>query len=866
MKRNMFFLISLLPFILLEFRYAAIALSIRGRDTLPHEQQILAAMNPFGSGLNDSSEESLQVLAASDGFKPVECVDVRWTPEGEAQLLCTGINGAEGTSTQRWMMRGEVCRINDDAVLEFFEWYNGDPSEKDVCCVRDLSVSASNDPKMDTAAQSCAAAHGDASNDPIFVGLTGNHYSCPRGYRPLRDKGVDLKGSCCSFFGAEKSNAVQMAEDVSAANDQPAPVSARGKCGHRNCLTLIETAYCEPIAPRGGAGTIGSAYYGGSRDFEGPSDSLAGEAEPMPHSKENRCGVGLDLDSQDHLKQLSEAEKEQNCEKLDVAVRNSEKSLPLGDRCTWCRRFSTSTVTKTLLPTGGMCAPCHEVHSLMMSGEFLCFSFGGDYPCGALPPSATLRISQRKIPQSWPSEYNGVTAEGRWGVMAQGDHVVDTPYIHKPALFRSPGMQLGASTGSEVRQYAVSGHGSGPIGAGMCPVTKLTIHKGKNELEQIGEKENNSSLEDLLSSQSAMKQVLEHIGNDAGVHSVQSLMYPTMYSTAVLSNPSALQFRDASSWYFGCSDSHATFPIMGAPGGDVGEFLLGLTTLQKMRGIRYGGASNPLSKEEVSILFQQYLATMTEKQGKEIFFACTNVHTLAAWGKAATSSEPLRPRGNAESNRLIATAGLPQFVGSKFLQTVMTSAKEFESSYEIAHHLMQTLMEIYYDASHPSRGRLLVMESGGSDHFEAALFVNKVGEYPCGDQSPLVVPFAPDSDRAFFVVHSGAQAIHRNHLSKFFIEEGHLVGHGVIDSDSNNIERNLRIGKVSETVAAFEKEMNRVGDKQLELMLKRFGNIPKFRASFRAPSVDYPTHAANAMIGNVGFNQYNRPLNHVHLP
>jgi hypothetical protein len=764
-----------------------------------------------------------------DEFFPVEVIDVRWTPQGEAQLLVTGVNGKGGP--QRWMQRGEVCQLNDDAVMEFFEWYNGDPAAANVCCVRDRSVSARGDADMNTAKESCAAAVGATSVQEIFVGLINNHHGCPKGYRPVRDAGgrVGDAGTCCDFF---------VPGDPESTGGMP---SRRGQCGRRNCIVMQETAYCEPLPGRGGAGTVGSAYATSGDDSVwqaaqqggggGGAAERAGEmAELGGDEPEDLCALD---EASEEVKAMVESSRWGACGQADAALRvtRAHGRVPRGSRCAWCRALD---VQGRPAVRGGRCTPCAKVESLVQAGGHACSGFGPDFPCGSRPPEFRARVAgDQQRPGSRPEDN---TWRGR---SPYDSGPADTPFSKAPGFLRPTGIGSGGGRW----WYSVNGPGSNVIAAGACPVTTLTVRT--STLGEPGRFQNPTSqkvatLEELNRDSARMQSVLGGLGDavGSGIGDVETRMFPRMSASAGLVDASRTQFQDAAAWYFACSDSHATFPIMGTPGGDVGEFLLGLTTLMRSR----PEGARALSEEEVTFLFQDYLETMTERDGKRLFFMCSDEATLRSWGEAAASSTPLRPRGSDEAARLADTGGLPQFVGSRHLQLLMTNDEEYESSYEVARHLVTAFLRVYYDATHPSRGRLILVDSAdppnGVDRYEAALMVDRDEGFPCGDMAPLIVPYAPNSERSFFVIHRAAVSRYREKLAQYFVERGPLGlgGSGPHGASPGGRDADVR---------AFLTAMERTGARQAELTLARLASLsgsklPRFVATFTDPQHDDP--------------------------
>jgi hypothetical protein len=50
-----------------------------------------------------------------------------------------------------------------------------------------------------------------------------------------------------------------------------------------------------------------------------------------------------------------------------------------------------------------------------------------------------------------------------------------------------------------------------------------------------------------------------------------------------LFRPSNIQFADTTLHFFSCVDSRSKYALIGAPGGDMGEFIIGLCALEQVR-------------------------------------------------------------------------------------------------------------------------------------------------------------------------------------------------------------------------------------------------------------------------------------------
>ena len=106
-------------------------------------------------------------------------------------------------------------------------------------------------------------------------------------------------------------------------------------------------------------------------------------------------------------------------------------------------------------------------------------------------------------------------------------------------------------------------------GGGCATATRLTVQA---EMEPRGVEQAESL---LLASQGILKQ----FAGDAGVfgNGRIPILAPRVSISAVLREPYRLQFvEDADDHFFSDLDGRITYKVLGAPGGDIGEFIASL--------------------------------------------------------------------------------------------------------------------------------------------------------------------------------------------------------------------------------------------------------------------------------------------------
>ena len=83
-------------------------------------------------------------------------------------------------------------------------------------------------------------------------------------------------------------------------------------------------------------------------------------------------------------------------------------------------------------------------------------------------------------------------------------------------------------------------------------------------------------------------------------------------------------------------DGRSVHAILGTPGGDLGEFIIMLTIMERVQ-------MKSFSFEDVFTIFQSYLVDMSDT-GKSRFFMGTDAAALELWGRSVGVANPLQPR------------------------------------------------------------------------------------------------------------------------------------------------------------------------------------------------------------------------------
>ena len=99
-----------------------------------------------------------------------------------------------------------------------------------------------------------------------------------------------------------------------------------------------------------------------------------------------------------------------------------------------------------------------------------------------------------------------------------------------------------------------------------------------------------------------------------------------------LQTPSKQPYRPPSSHFFSCSDSRVSHPGLFTPGGDLGEFIIALASLEKAQETK----NVVFQQQDVTSMLSDYLSSMTDRSGKTMFYACTDDDALERLADAGT--------------------------------------------------------------------------------------------------------------------------------------------------------------------------------------------------------------------------------------
>jgi len=654
-----------------------------------------------------------------------------------ALLLSEGPN-----SMQSWVPRMELCEKGDQGqrlVRDALKWSHGLDPQMMTCCVSTKGAQCLVVDQETAPALKKPHITGDPDAAKKFLGVHRTFWACPEGFTPLLEAlPFGVEDTCCSFFDPSKG----------AANAQPQT------CGAVHCSkdpSGIEVAYCDRKA------TSQTQY---SEDMH--SAYLSGPTTKEGTDPRTSCIVNQITLKTGETKDATEVEDKS--EQLGACQKRSEDLAKegLARRCSLCEREVQKEPGGKKSPAY-KCTECGRVDRAMHSG-WECAALPPDFSCGSKESSVKVRTYQNKLdfaihrtlrtalsPAEHIDDYND-------GVYRQGG----LPSMSSPLRWRAKGAvplfghRESDSLRSQKGSFQLRGEAHGMCSSDGEMVSKLRLERDRDEPLQ-------ASADDFTADDERMKQVLDGLGAQMGLADVRSVLFPRISAEADFSDPGDVPFSDATSHYFACSDSRATYGILGTPGGDLAEFLLAMNVMERARAPN----TDPLGDGTIFYHFQEYLQDMVAS-GKKHFFYCVGSDALQRWAKMAQVADPLHPRGNGEITRLVEYGVFPDHIGSAHLRQMLQDPAGYRCRRGLVLSVIRAFLTVYYDVSHPSRGRLIMAAHDGDYSAEAVLYVDRSSGYPCGNMAPMVVPVVAGRPE-LFVVHRAAVDIFRERLARFVV-------------------------------------------------------------------------------------------------
>lgn len=285
-----------------------------------------------------------------------------------------------------------------------------------------------------------------------------------------------------------------------------------------------------------------------------------------------------------------------------------------------------------------------------------------------------------------------------------------------------------------------------------CPITLVNVQVDKSPVVGGGE----------------ARAGLHHVTSFTGVWDIH---VDVGFVRGQLYAPSRLPMLRPIRHFLADLDGRADFATLGTPGGDMGEFVLALASLERARGGR------PLSRADVHALFAGYLAVLERQaatQHRSLYMG-TDRAAVRVLAMRSGVADPLHPRSRAEAAAVLPHVAATECVGSVHLHALLDHPEE----YGVRARLTATVISAFYrgllmgraqDATPGARilaSHLTVGVMDGYHEEQGLLRVFTMTEAAgCRPLAPLVVPRLP-SGKQFAVLHPQAVQGQRAHLAAY---------------------------------------------------------------------------------------------------
>ena len=213
---------------------------------------------------------------------------------------------------------------------------------------------------------------------------------------------------------------------------------------------------------------------------------------------------------------------------------------------------------------------------------------------------------------------------------------------------------------------------------------------------------------------------------------------------------------------FRCLDGRTTEGVLGTPGGDAGEFVLGLLVYQDLIGVF-------LTQENVTDYFETYLKCMEMSR----FYMCTDQAAVDHMAKelALDDIDMYDPDPEIVEDLLEAVVE-PNNIGDSHLKMMIDKPELYSINKTIVEFYLYAFYSVLWDEENPLH-EILYLEVLQGSHVETAFLEVKVNDECLLELvAPLVIPTeGADDTISMFVNHIDAAGIRREQMSRFFAEK-----------------------------------------------------------------------------------------------
>jgi len=256
--------------------------------------------------------------------------------------------------------------------------------------------------------------------------------------------------------------------------------------------------------------------------------------------------------------------------------------------------------------------------------------------------------------------------------------------------------------------------------------------------------------------------------------------------------PSKLNWAYVAKSSFVCSDGRWNQPALYTPGGDLGEFILAVSSYEKM-------TQTKMTFAQVRDLMQKFIT----KSQRTAFGMCSSQ-------SGADTAE--RIAGNFSADGIESAAGsLLSDVADPFLKQLLTSPDKYKTSLTTTKNCIKAFYAIKFNATGAAAQKAKLYTLTGSSDPKAVVNVKTAKRCTASGLGPLLKA-APQGAEGIQVVYNSEDAVkvYRNELANFFTEETSQV-----DADD------------------MRAKMTATGTEQLTAFTMSMGALPAFQADIK---------------------------------
>ena len=257
-------------------------------------------------------------------------------------------------------------------------------------------------------------------------------------------------------------------------------------------------------------------------------------------------------------------------------------------------------------------------------------------------------------------------------------------------------------------------------------------------------------------------------GKGASLNSIKKL----------IGNIKSLEYVDISNTLFKCLDGRYSFPILGTPGGESGEFLNALNILEQILSEEYG--KEFLNKNDIKKIIRNYL-----NNNNKLYF-CTDEEAINRIEnilliEGLNFKNPRKNFLNDLYNNIID----PENLGDLHFRLMLKFPEKYGIRKELIEDFLKSLFEIYWEDKDLKNNIEVDILKG--EHTETA-FLEIRSENNCKEEKLAPLINTKDNFISVFVNHIDAVEVLREKLSKFLSDK---ENNGIENIDFEKMKKRL---------------------------------------------------------------------------